>query len=61
MGLVVDGLGAVAGTLLFYKLRPWLDHDLSFPDDVGALLVDALVIGAGWQIATRIQPAQRLV
>ncbi len=54
-------LGAVAGALLFYKLRTWLDHDLGFPDAVGALLEDALVIGVGWQIANRIQPAQRLV
>ena len=57
IGAVLGGLGAVAGTLLFFNLRRWLDHDLGLPDAVGALAEDALAIGAGWQIVNSIDPA----
>lgn len=59
LGVLIGGIGAVAGTLLFYNLRTWLDHDLGIPDAVGALAEDALVIGVGWQIANSIQPVQQ--
>ncbi|GAB3900336.1 DUF4126 family protein [Spirosoma agri] len=56
LGAIAGGLGAVAGTLLFFNLRRWLDHDLGIPDQVGALAEDALAIGVGWQIVNGIQP-----
>ncbi len=57
IGAVLGGLGAVAGTLLFFNLRRWLDHDLGLPDAVGALTEDALAIGLGWQVVNSIEPA----
>ena len=59
LGAVVGGLGTVAGTLLFFNLRRWLDHDLGLPDAVGALVEDALVIGLGWQLVNTIEPARK--
>ena len=56
LGAVAGGLGAVAGTLLFFQLRRWLNHDLGLPDAVGALAEDALVIGLGWSLVNGIQP-----
>lgn len=58
-GAVVGALGTVVGTLVFFNLRRWLDHDLGFPDAVGALAEDALVIGVGWTIVNNIQPVEK--
>lgn len=55
-GAVAGALGAVVGTLTFFNLRRWLDHDLGFPDAVGALAEDALVVGVGWKIVNSIEP-----
>lgn len=55
-GAVIGGLGAVAGTLLFFNLRRFLDHDLGIPDAVGALAEDAIAITLGWQTVNSIQP-----
>lgn len=60
VGAVLGGLGAVAGTLLFFNLRRWLDHDLGLPDAVGAVAEDALVAGLGWAIVSDIKPTTRL-
>jgi uncharacterized membrane protein len=57
IGAAVAGVGTVLGTLLFYNLRTWLDHDRGLPDAVGALAEDALTIGLGWAIVNDIQPA----
>lgn len=57
IGSVVGALGAVAGTLLFFNLRRWLDHDLGLPDTVGALAEDALAIGGGWAVVDSLVPA----
>ncbi len=59
IGAVLGSLGAVAGTLLFFNLRRWLDHDLGLPDAVGALTEDALAIGLGWQVVNSIEPAMQ--
>lgn len=59
IGAVLGGLGAVVGTLLFFNLRRWLDHDLGLPDAVGALTEDALAIGLGWQVVNSIEPAMQ--
>ncbi|MEZ0538316.1 DUF4126 domain-containing protein [Fibrella arboris] len=56
IGAVLGGLGAVAGTLLFFNLRRWLDHDLGLPDTLGALAEDALVATAGLAIVDGIKP-----
>ena len=56
-GAVAGGLGAVVGTLVFFNLRRWLDHDLGLPDAVGAVAEDALTIAAGWYVVNGIQPA----
>ncbi|MBC7921363.1 MAG: DUF4126 family protein [Ferruginibacter sp.] len=56
VGAVAGGLGAAVGTLAFFHLRRWLDHEVGLPDPLVALAEDALAIGAGWQIVNRIQP-----
>lgn len=65
LGALAGGLGAVVGTLAFFNLRRWLDHDLGIPDTIGALAEDALVIGAGWMVVNDIQvspqPSQQKV
>lgn len=58
-GAIAGGIGAAVGTLVFFNLRRWLDHDLGIPDAVGALAEDALAIGVGWQIVNSIEPAQQ--
>lgn len=58
-GAVAGGLGAVVGTLLFFNLRRWLDHDLGLPDTVGAVAEDALAIGGGWRLVNTLQPASK--
>lgn len=55
-GAIAGGFGAMVGTLVFYNLRTWLDHDLGLPDAVGALTEDALAIGLGWTIVNGIEP-----
>lgn len=55
-GAIAGALGTVVGTLVFFNLRRWLDHDLGFPDAVGALAEDALAIGVGWKIVNSIEP-----
>lgn len=49
-GAALGGLGAVAGTLIFFTLRRWLDHDLGLPDAVGAVAEDLLAVGGGWAV-----------
>lgn len=56
IGALAGGLGTVVGTLAFFHLRQWLDHELGLPDPVVALAEDALAIGLGWQIVNTIQP-----
>lgn len=56
VGALIGGLGAVVGTLVFFNLRRWLDHDLGLPDTVGALAEDALAITLGWSLVNRIEP-----
>ena len=60
IGAVLGGLGTIAGTLLFFNYRRYLDHDLGIPDTVGALVEDALTIGAGLALVNDIQPKTRL-
>ncbi|MBO0949823.1 DUF4126 domain-containing protein [Fibrella forsythiae] len=60
VGAILGGLGAVAGTLLFFNLRRWLDHDLGLPDTIGALVEDALVAGGGLAVVNGINPVARL-
>lgn len=57
IGAILGGLGAVVGTLAFFRMRTFLDHDLGIPDTVGALAEDALAIGAGWSIVNSIEVA----
>lgn len=56
VGGIAGGLGAVVGTLVFFNLRRFLDHDLGLPDMVGALAEDVLVISLGWTLVNGIQP-----
>ncbi|GAB3012149.1 DUF4126 family protein [Spirosoma pulveris] len=55
-GVVAGGLGTVVGTVAFYHLRQWLDHELNLPDPVVALAEDALAISLGWAIVNSIEP-----
>jgi uncharacterized membrane protein len=57
IGAILGGLGAAVGTLLFFRLRTFLDHDLGIPDAVGALTEDVLAVGAGWAIVNSIEVA----
>jgi uncharacterized membrane protein len=57
IGAILGGLGAAVGTLFFFRMRTFLDHDLGIPDVVGALTEDALAIGAGWSIVNSIEVA----
>lgn len=57
IGALLGGLGAVVGTLAFFRMRTFLDHDLGIPDTVGALAEDALAIGVGWSIVNSIEVA----
>jgi len=60
-GAIAGGLGAVAGTLLFFNLRRWLDHEAGVPDAAIGLAEDALAIGLGWQVVNSIEPAAKSV
>ena len=59
LGAVAGGLGAVVGTLLFFNLRRWLNHDIGLPDAAVALAEDALAIGVGWTIVNGIKPSMK--
>ena len=56
-GSVAGGIGAVAGTLVFFNLRQWLHHETSLPDSLVALAEDVLCVSAGWAIVNSIEPA----
>ncbi len=56
LGALAGGLGAVAGTLLFFNLRRFLNHELGLPDTVGAVAEDLLAIGLGWTVVNSIRP-----
>ncbi|GAB3733158.1 DUF4126 family protein [Spirosoma lituiforme] len=60
-GAIAGGLGAVAGTLLFFNLRRWLDHEAGVPDAAIGLAEDALAIGLGWQVVNSIEPVAKSV
>ena len=55
-GAIAGGLGAVAGTLIFFNLRRWLDHEVGLPDAAVGLAEDALAVGWGWQVVNSIEP-----
>ena len=61
LGSVAGGIGAVAGTLVFFNLRQWLHHGVGLPDPLVALAEDVLCVGAGWAIVNTLQPAQQPV
>ncbi|WP_266364330.1 DUF4126 family protein [Tellurirhabdus rosea] len=56
-GAAAGGLGAVIGTLAFFRLRQWLDEEVGLPDPLVALVEDALAIGIGWSIANSVEAA----
>lgn len=60
-GAIAGGLGAVAGALLFFNLRRWLDHEAGVPDAAIGLAEDALAIGLGWHVVNSIEPAAKSV
>lgn len=49
-GALFGALGALAGTVAFFHLRTWLNHEKGIPDIAVALVEDALTVGAGWVI-----------
>ena len=49
-GAVLGALGALAGTVAFFHLRTWLNHEKGIPDLAVALLEDAMTVSAGWVI-----------
>lgn len=58
-GAIAGGLGAVAGTLLFFNLRRWLSNEGGLPDAAVGLAEDALAVGLGWQVVNHIEPAAK--
>ncbi len=54
IGAVCGGLGAVAGTLGGYEIRRRLVKALHVPDLVIALLEDAVAVGGGFLIVSRL-------
>ena len=60
-GAIAGGLGAVAGTLLFFNLRRWLNREANLPDAAVGLAEDALAVGLGWQVVNSIEPAAKPV
>ena len=54
LGAVCGGLGAVAGTLGGYELRTRLVKALHAPDLVIALIEDAVAVGGGFFIVSRM-------
>jgi uncharacterized membrane protein len=53
-GAVMGGLGAVAGTLGGYEVRSRLVKSLGVPDLVIALIEDAVAVGGGFLIVSRL-------
>lgn len=53
VGVAAGVLGAVVGTLVFFRLRQWLTHSQGVADPVVALVEDALCVGLGWAIVNR--------
>lgn len=49
-GAVLGALGALAGTVAFFHLRTWLNHEKGIPDPIVAVIEDAMTVGAGWII-----------
>ncbi len=60
-GAAAGGIGTVVGTLVFFQLRRWLNHDLGLPDPIVALAEDVLAISLGWSIVNSIEPAPQSV
>ena len=58
VGAAAGVLGAVASTLVFFRLRQWLTHGLGLPDPVVALAEDALCVGTGWAIVNNVRVQQ---
>jgi uncharacterized membrane protein len=54
LGALLGGLGAVAGTLVGYEARTRLVKAWNVPDFVVALLEDAVAIGGGLLIVSRL-------
>jgi uncharacterized membrane protein len=54
LGVVCGGLGAVAGTLGGYEARTRLVKALHAPDIVIALIEDAVAVGGGFLIVSRL-------
>jgi len=52
-GVLVGGIGAVAGSYAGYHLRRWLTVGQGLPDIVIALLEDVVAIGGGLVIVSR--------
>lgn len=55
MGAVFGAAGAVAGSYAAYALRKRIVKGLHVPDTIVALAEDALAIGAGTMIATKLR------
>ena len=49
-GALLGAIGALAGTVAFFHLRTWLNHEKGIPDLAVALVEDAMTVGAGWVI-----------
>ena len=54
IGAVLGGLGAVAGTLVGYEARTRSVAALKVPDFVIALIEDAIAVGGGFLLVSRI-------
>ncbi|SOD96765.1 DUF4126 family protein [Spirosoma fluviale] len=61
LGAAAGAVGAIAGTLAFFRLRQWLTHSQGVADPVVALVEDALCIGGGWAIVNRVEPVAQPV
>ena len=59
VGVIAGALGAVAGTLVLFRLRQWLTHRQGIADPVVALAEDALCVGLGWTIVNRVRTVQQ--
>jgi uncharacterized membrane protein len=54
LGAIVGAIGSLAGTFAGYEMRHRLVQKLRIPDFVIALLEDALAIGGGFFLASRL-------
>ena len=52
-GILMGGIGAIAGTFGGYHIRRWLTVGKGLPDFVIALLEDAVAVGGGMLIVSR--------